>query len=146
MDRALLVQGDSAVKVACCGKQVHSSLSVVTLVRVVYLCLGEQQHLSPKSIPFDLRSIGLEKGLLASRRTSERGKVENLDTGRGTLGGHEAYSDHNKNVDALFSQQQTQQVKGSALGSARPGMHPRPSVYPRHLCSIHLGGTPGPQR
>ena len=71
MDRAFLVQRNSAIKIPSSAEQIHPSLSVVTLVRVVDFSLGKEENLSSKDVPFDLGTIGFKERLLASRRAAK---------------------------------------------------------------------------
>ena len=72
MNRTLLVQRYPAVEIACSTQQVHPSLSVVALIRVIYFRLRQKQDLSTKGIPLDLRAVRLEECLLTCRWTIER--------------------------------------------------------------------------
>ena len=55
-DGPLLVKGDSdaVIKIASCTEKIHGRLSIVALVGVVDLGLGDHQGLRSEIVPFDL--------------------------------------------------------------------------------------------
>jgi hypothetical protein len=72
MDRTLLVQCYSAVKVASSAEEIHAGLPVVAFVGVVDFSLCKDQNLSSERVPLDLSTIGLEERFLAGRGCRER--------------------------------------------------------------------------
>jgi hypothetical protein len=85
VNRALLVQSDSTVKVAGGTEQIHAGLAVVTFVRVVDFGLREEEDLCSQSVPFDLPPISFKERLLAGRIAVEGEKAVNLDACRRAL-------------------------------------------------------------
>lgn len=85
MNRTLLVQSDSAVKVTSGTEQIHAGLAIVTFVRIVNFGLREEEDLSSQSVPFDLPPISFKERLLAGRVAVEGEKAVNLDACRRAL-------------------------------------------------------------
>ena len=85
MNRTLLVQSDSAVKVTGGTEQIHAGLAIVTFVRVVDFCLREEEDLCSQSVPFDLPPISFKERLLAGRSAVEGEKTVDLDACRCAL-------------------------------------------------------------
>ena len=65
MNRSFLIQGHATVKRARCAKETKSTrFAVVTLVRLINVCLGQDKDVRSKRIPLDDRTICFEKCLL----------------------------------------------------------------------------------
>lgn len=85
VDRAFLVQRNSAIKIASSTEQIHPSLSVVTLVRIVDFGLSKEENLSSKGVPFYLSTISFKECLLAGRRAAKSTQAKDLNARRGAL-------------------------------------------------------------
>lgn len=85
MDRAFLVKSNPAIEIPCGTEQVQHGLAVVAFVRVINFRLGKEEHLRAEGVPLDLRSIGLEEGLLASGWRIKGQKAVYFDVRWGTL-------------------------------------------------------------
>ena len=85
VDGSLLVEGDTAIKIACCTEKIHGRLSTVTHFGVVDLGLGKHQGLGSEVVPLDLNAISLVEGLRARWNTGKGEKTVDLNPSRSTL-------------------------------------------------------------
>ena len=81
MDWPLLVKSYASIDGAVGAQQVQGRLSVVTLVRLVHVCLRQHNQARPLPIPLQLDLVTLEEGLLRDGG-GELGHIEHLDRGR----------------------------------------------------------------
>jgi hypothetical protein len=85
VDGSLLVEGHTTVEVTGGTEQVQTSLSVVTLIRVVDFGLRQYEDLSAQGVPLDLSAVCLEESLLARGGRVESRQTVNLDASGSTL-------------------------------------------------------------
>lgn len=64
MDRTLLIQSNTAIKVAGRREHIKTCLSIVTLIGFIDISVSKQQDLRPGRIPLDLNPVGFEEVLL----------------------------------------------------------------------------------